>query len=92
MFYFVFSRKLILLFAKSVKKNSQKSKYYKIFAKIVSVQLYYIIRYIFIYIYLPTSGLSEVIGMIVWTVFRKIVSDNKTVTPEKQRRGSASHR
>ena len=38
----------------------------------------------YLYVYLPTSGLSEVIGMIVWTVLRKIVSDNKTVTPERK--------
>ena len=31
---------------------------------------------------LPIKGLSEVIGMIDETVFRKIVNDNKTVTPE----------
>ena len=31
---------------------------------------------------LPISGLSEVMGIISDTVFRKIVSDNKMVTPE----------
>ena len=30
------------------------------------------------------SGLSEVIGMMAETVFRKIVRDNRIVTPKKQ--------
>ena len=32
---------------------------------------------------LPINGLEEVIGIISETVFRKIVRDNKIVTPEK---------
>ena len=34
------------------------------------------------YIYIPTSGLSDVMGMIEDTVFRNMVRDNRTVTPE----------
>ena len=47
-----------------------------------------ILNFLFILVVWPISGLFEVMGMIDETVFRKMVSDSRIVTPENKNSSS----